>query len=586
MVKLILDGQQRITSLYGIIRGQAPDFFDGSEIAFTDLFFNMNTEEFGFYSAPRMQGDPSWIDVSKLMTEGQGSVMGDLFTGDLPPDQLQIYVNRIQELHGIRDVDLHVEEVTGDDKTIDVVVDIFNRVNSGGTKLSKGDLALAKICASSPDARDQMKETIARWRDEGYHFTLDWLLRSVNTVTTGEARFERMHDISPDQFEDGQHRAVRAVDFALNLIAGRLGLDHDRVLFGKYAIPVMANYIDRRGGHITSELERDRLLYWYLQSAMWGRFSGSTETIIDRDLELITDLDGALDRLVDELRIWRGSLEVTPDNFASWSLGARFYPVLYLLTRTGEARDWGTGLPLREGLLGQMSQLEVHHIFPKAVLYAAGYDRTQVNAVANFCFLTKDTNLQISADDPSDYFERIEESHPGALMSQWIPMDRRLWQIDNYLEFLSERRKLLAASANELLVELSHETFTASALEELPVLGEIDEPTPDVPGGIEGADEQALIDDANDWVMIRGLPEGEIAYEVSNEHGEPIAVLDLAWPDGLQPGLSQPVALLIDENGETLSRASRRGFRCFTSVGELRDYVLEEVLAVPETVAD
>jgi hypothetical protein len=165
-------------------------------------------------------------------------------------------------------------------------------------------------------------------------------------------------------------------------------------------------------------------------------------------------------------------------------------------------------------------------------------------------------------------------------------MDRRLWQIDNYLEFLSERRKLLAASANELLVELSHETFTASALEELPVLGEIDEPTPDVPGGIEGADEQALIDDANDWVMIRGLPEGEIAYEVSNEHGEPIAVLDLAWPDGLQPGLSQPVALLIDENGETLSRASRRGFRCFTSVGELREYVLEEVLAVPETVAD
>jgi hypothetical protein len=41
--------------------------------------------------------------------------------------------------------------VTGADKTLDVVVDIFNRVNSGGTKLSKGDLALAKICADWPE---------------------------------------------------------------------------------------------------------------------------------------------------------------------------------------------------------------------------------------------------------------------------------------------------------------------------------------------------------------------------------------------------------------------------------------------------
>ena len=45
---------------------------------------------------------------------------------------------------------------TGEDKTIDDVVDIFNRVNSGGTKLSKGDLALAKVCAGWPEARQEM----------------------------------------------------------------------------------------------------------------------------------------------------------------------------------------------------------------------------------------------------------------------------------------------------------------------------------------------------------------------------------------------------------------------------------------------
>ena len=70
--------------------------------------------------------------------------------------------------------------------------------------------------------------------------------------------------------------------------------------------------------------------------------------------------------------------------------------MLYALTRVGDAQDWGTGLALKSSLLGRMNALEVHHIFPKALLYRAGFQRSQVNAVANFCFLTKDTNLQIS----------------------------------------------------------------------------------------------------------------------------------------------------------------------------------------------
>ena len=88
-------------------------------------------------------------------------------------------------------MDLHVEEVTGADKSLDVVVNIFNQVNSGGTKLSKGDLALAKICAEWPEGRDAMKVRLKEWNNAGYHFTLDWLLRSVNTVLTGEAKFQQ-----------------------------------------------------------------------------------------------------------------------------------------------------------------------------------------------------------------------------------------------------------------------------------------------------------------------------------------------------------------------------------------------------------
>lgn len=57
-------------------------------------------------------------------------------------------------------------------------------------------------------------------------------------------------------------------------------------------------------------------------------------------------------------------------------------------------------MPLKHGILGKMSSLEVHHIFPRKLLYQAGYRRPEVNAVANFCFLTRDTNLKISARPP------------------------------------------------------------------------------------------------------------------------------------------------------------------------------------------
>ena len=334
----------------------------------------------------------------------------------------------------------------------------------GGTKLSQGDLALANICGSWPEGREQMQSILDRWRENGYD--LDWLLRNVNAIVTGEARFVHLHDEATATVQDGLTRAERSVDHALNLIAGRLGLDHDRVLFGRYVLPVMSRYIDRRDGHLVDATERDRLLHWYFQSALWGRFSGSTETTLDQDFEAIEDLDGGLDRLLDQLRLWHGSLRVEPEHFRGWSLGARFYPVLYAMTRVGEARDWGTGLVLRRALLGRMKALEVHHIFPKALLYRNGFHRSQVNAVSNFCFLTKDTNLQISDRAPSEYFREIEERHPGALASQWIPIDEELWETEHYPRFLDERQRLLAAAANELLGDLLHdETWAEPAVE-------------------------------------------------------------------------------------------------------------------------
>ncbi len=432
VVKLLLDGQQRMTSLYGVVRGEPPGFFDGNVNTFTGLHFHLEEESFEFYQPAKMKDNPLWIDVTDLMQKGLGEFVTQLPSQPELAMKLGEHIGRLSRLLTITDIDLHVEEVTGADKSLDVVVDIFNRVNSGGTKLSKGDLALAKICVEWPEGRDAMKTKLKAWANSEYHFDLDWLLRSVNTVLTGEAKFQFLHEKSADEVQDALDRATKHIDTILNLIGGRLGLDHHRVFFGRYAVPVMARYLDRRQAKKLGPMgegERDKLLFWYVQAAMWGRFSGSTETVIDQDLAALEGDDGNLDKLLEQLRLWHGGLRAEPDHFTGSRTNARFYPVLYLLTRMGEAKDWGTGLPLKASLLGKMSRLEVHHIFSKAQLYKRNFNQVEVNALANFCFLTKETNLNISDRLPEDYFPEVEAAQPGALASQWIPVDPALWKI-------------------------------------------------------------------------------------------------------------------------------------------------------------
>lgn len=450
---------------------------------------------------------------------------------------------------------------------------IFAGGNSGGTKLSKGDLALAKICADWPEARDTMKAKLKEWAKADYHFNLDWLLRSVNTALTGEAKFQFLHEKSAEEIQDGLKRATKHVDTSLNLIGGRLGLDHDQVFFGRFGVPVMVRYLDRRSGPM-DEKERDKLLFWFVQAGMWGRFSGSTESFIDQDLAALEGGDGGLDKLLEQLRLWHGGLRAEPGHFTGWSLGARFYPVLYLLTRMGESRDWGTGLPLKSNLLGKMSRLEVHHIFPKAQLYKRNFKRPEVNALANFCFLTKDTNLVITDRLPEEYFPKIEQAHPGALASQWIPTDPTLWKVENFRAFLEARKALLAAELNRRMEELLHGDirWLAGPAASIPVVVAAG-------GGITSEEEEQELESVNEWIESQGLPRGIMAYDFADPAtGEQKAVFDLAWPNGIQEELSQPVVVLLNETTETIATASQAGFRCFSNTGEFKKYVEEEIL--------
>jgi hypothetical protein len=578
-VDLLLDGQQRMTSLYGIIRGNPPKFFDGNAAAFMNLYFNMAEETFEFYAPLKMQDNPVWVSVSKLMQTEDVAEILEPIEDRLPSTGLKTMtcLSRLNRVQGIREVEFHIDRVSGPDKSIDVVVEIFNRVNSGGTTLSKGDLALAKMCAAWPDARNEMKLRLSKWRTAGYPFKLEWYLRCITAITTGEAFFSSLAKIDTSEFQDGVGRAEQRVDRLLNTISGRLGLDHGDVLGSPYSFPLMCRYLDQRDGHLSSSEERDRLLYWYVHTFLWGRYAGSTESVLSQDLRHIDDKDGALDRLIDQLRQNRGDLRIQPNDFRTWSRGSRFYPLLYMMTRVYGAQDLESGLELRKHLLGNLMRLELHHIFPKAKLYRHNFSRPEVNALGNFMFLTQETNLLVTDRDPEEYLPQFEEKHPGVLASQWIPQDPLLWKYENYRGFLAERRVLLAQAANDFLDSLN--AGTAPESESIPDTSPVVLMPPTLPVAPEDEESQLLA--LNEWVVDHGLPEGDFYVELLDAGDQNVvALIDLAWPSGIQSGYSQPVAVLLNEGTEVEEAVNQAGYRFFTDVDAFKRYVMMDVLAM------
>jgi hypothetical protein len=547
---LLLDGQQRITTLYGVVRGTPPAFFEGDPQAFRNLRFNVETEAFEFYGSVKMKDDPLWADVTALFAAGPAAVVSGL--QDHP--RFFDFVDRLLRVRNVLDREVHVESITGADKTVDVVVDIFNRVNSGGTKLSRGDLALARICSDWPHARPAMRAQLDRWRAQrGLQFTPDWLLRNVNAVATGRAPFSALEDVSAGEFRDALGKAVHNVDHLVDLIASTLGLDYDRVLMGRYALPVLGRLLLKNNGRFTDAAEAGRALYWYVHAAVRGRFAGSTETHLAKDLETI-DRDG-IDGVIHSLRrAHNGSLTIDARDFEGAGRGSRSYPLLFLVARTGGARDLVTGRPFGTAT----AAVEICEIFPRTLLAKAGYSRAEINAVANYAFVTPSSAVALTGD-PTQLLAAVD---PAVRASQWIPDGD--WRVENYPEFLAARRQLLAAEANAFLDGL----FARGLPRRLA-------PVTLVPTVGSGYDVRvAQVDALVEEVIHMGLACPTLDAEVPDpETGAVLAVAQAFWADGLQAGQGAPVVLELDPDEADLPRFAELGYEVFVSVDALRGFV-------------
>jgi len=433
-VRFLLDGQQRLTSLRRVFHDRDPD-----------IRFNIETEEFQVANAA-ISKDPRWVSVTDVF---QHSAVSVLTAGELMdrPDK-NLILDRLNRLEHIRRHLVPVNVLHG--FNYEEVTEIFVRVNSKGTRLRVAELAIAQLAFRLPGLVTYELKAFEDELDEaGWDIDMRFLLRCLTAVTTGQSKFAALTGVGEEPLKEGWKQTKAALLTFLNLLDKNLGIESAAWLPSISALVVPVAYLARC---TPKEVDVNGLLRWFLLASTWGRYAQATETALDQDLRVLASDDAyPFATLIERIRQSVGRLEVTASDLDDAGVGSPFFLMAYLACRHQGATDWWTGVKLSSTNLGVSHLLELHHIFPKAIV-AQQYPKTDVNEIANIAFLSQQANRQIGKQEPKAYLPSID---PERLRRQFIPMDEDLWVKERFQDFLAARRALLAEGMNAVFRSLS-----------------------------------------------------------------------------------------------------------------------------------
>lgn len=447
---LILDGQQRLTSLTKVFNGDI------------NVYFNVEEESFQIYSR-KLQANPLWISVKDVINEGAIKVWRklkpqlDSHSIQIDESKLDGYLDRLSSLEKTKDYCYPVMIIHTDD--YEEVTESFIRVNSKGTRLRQAELAMAQLAFRWPGALvKEFESALDDYEQTNYDLEARFLMRCFVAVDTGQSRFRYLSALwkkTPTELEDVWKRTKKAVDFTINFLKNNAGIESSNWIPSINALVPLVVYLSKKKGQLTG-YEEKALLFWFFEATIHGRFTGSPETKIDQDLKAIESAD-SIKGMVANLRKDVPSFDITPEMIEGKYQRHSFLPLIFTISRKKNAKDWFTGTVLSSTNVGTENRLELHHIFPKAVLKENGaFKPHEIDDIANIAFLSKRANIAILKSKPQDYLAKIEKDR---LKTQHVPLIADLWRVDKFSDFIAERRSLLTKAVNEYMREIGAEYF-------------------------------------------------------------------------------------------------------------------------------
>lgn len=507
--EIIIDGQQRLTALKAALSGEkvVSQQYITKRIK---ISFKPSTGEFNTLNSA-IEKDPLWInDISDIFKSDFNSysyVTDNAKKLGMAPEDLGA---TLQKLLAIRQSEIGDIKL-GYNLSIGAVTDIFNRINSKGVSLSSADLAMSRLSADTVHGGNNLRkqieyfvqllndpnllENIVKF-DSDFANTkefdqIKWIASEVNPIY--KPRYaDILHLILATSFkrgklsdmvslisgrdfearnysEEGMKANYEKMQAGATLVfnksnfqrylmilrdmgmrnSGKLGLvGHGVFNFGYILFLYLHRITNLSQEKIASYLKR-----WIIMSALTGRYSGSSETITESDLKMISRdanpinvLDDILDREMND-SFWNGTL---PNMLRVQSTQASSWRIFQMSQIYGKDTAWLAKDTSTETVM--LEEGNIHHIFPQAYLRKNGFSKGDINQIANYVWVTQPKNLEISDKAPKDYLSDeniIEFMSETNNRENAIPEEIVDYDFHNYSDFLNQRRHLMAKKMRE-----------------------------------------------------------------------------------------------------------------------------------------
>lgn len=430
----ILDGQQRLTSLYAVIYGLTLE---------DEVYKNFVVDLAACGDSPlflyRYQGPDNhrWVSVNTLLSASHSFML------TLPNE----YQPRFAEVADtLRNYPFSI--VTVLDMGIEDAIEIFERINQRGRRLSRYDLICATVMSTDFDMRERTKTDIIEPLVAFGALEETSIPQALALNLKNNAEHKAQLGLRTEEVRQVWNDTVECFKLAVDFLVQMLGVARADFIPYPAMLPVLNHYFFRvTSKSIQSVEHRQQLEFWFWRVAFGERYSGASQTRMNEDARWIRQL-------------------------LSYSEGCPEYPIAteqrLLNARMSQTSAIRNGLLCLLNTLGPLdfrSQQKVaiagdhfskftlaerHHIFPVGFLKQQGFDARRVHAIANFCFIPSDTNKWIGDRAPSDYMCEIrkmynsDEEFRAVMRTHLIPAgnDSGIWTND-YEQFLKQRIDLL-----------------------------------------------------------------------------------------------------------------------------------------------
>ena len=474
-----IDGQQRLTAVWLVLKGDIP------------LRFDLDGGHFTYRETSKSIS----LDILRKRNIAE-AMRKNFFFLSATGDQQELFTDSLYHLNATL-TGRTIPSETIKHANYATVVDIFARINQQGVPLSEAQIALASISIKWPGVFRRISNELKKLNDEvGFDRIEDpnFVIQAWTAVHTGQhlvrhlapqtengARSKYAAMATAESFAQSWNKLQRGIEGLINLM--RDGLHIDNFEFIKQYAPLVPviNFL----AHRQNPLEQDKasLTKWLLMAFAQSHYSVRSQTKLREDIRA-TGPQGSLTDLFTHR--WEAldpnKFTITEEGLIKEAFNSGYMTLLYILMKRANAVDW-LRPDIRVGdKLGDdgIEVWEFHHIFPDANFAAERFQlkarketaeqeqdeatvksledervslEGRIRSVGNLAFLTPRSNQTIGDSLPSEYLAEICEQPDGEerLRNQFVPLDRNLWRHEKFDEFCLERCRLIARAAREHL---------------------------------------------------------------------------------------------------------------------------------------